>query len=268
MDILAPYKDVLYISSANRSSGTPNQFSIDLAGKFKIPNNYDSIVLLIASIPKSFYLVTDLNNTFDLIENGTTYTVTIPVGNYGFTSLGNQLGASLTAASGNAITYTAVGNRQTGKYTFTKTGALATDIDFTDSTFANICGFDPELYSFTGATLESVNMVNLQVTTTLQIQCDIVGGQDTILSEITSTGPSNSQIIYSENTPAYVSKPLKDNRATNINFWITDSENNLIDLNGVNWQCVIALYRADDTNERNLVDKRIELVSKTIQEGL
>lgn len=264
MDILAPYKDVIYVDSTNRASGNSNQFSINLTGKFQIPNNYNSIVLVGASIPKSFYLVSSSNNTFTLIENGTSYTVTIPIGNYNFTSLASQLGASLTSASGSAVTYTVTGNRLTGKYTFTKTGVLATSIDFTNSTFARICGFETDVYSFSGSTLVSVNMVNLQLTNTLQIQSDVIGGTDTVLSEIIPTVASYSQIIYNEFTPAYVSKPLKDNRATTINFWITDSEGQLIDLNGLNWQCIIVLYRTDDTNEKNMTDKKLELVAKSL----
>ena len=54
----------------------------------QIPLNedYDSICVPQISIPISYYLIQDGYNTFTLIENGSSYLVTIPVGNYNLNS--------------------------------------------------------------------------------------------------------------------------------------------------------------------------------------
>ena len=57
-----------FIDSQNRTSGTSGNFSINL---MMPPNNtYNRIILMQASIPKSFYLVSSPNNTFTLYEPG------------------------------------------------------------------------------------------------------------------------------------------------------------------------------------------------------
>ena len=59
-------KSIFYIDSQNRTSGTSGNFSINFAMP---PNNtYNRIVVMQASVPKSFYLVSDPYNTFKLLE--------------------------------------------------------------------------------------------------------------------------------------------------------------------------------------------------------
>ena len=62
-------KSMFYIDSQNRTSGSSGNFSINFAMP---PNNrYDRIVVMQASIQKSFYLVSAPYNTFQLLEPGT-----------------------------------------------------------------------------------------------------------------------------------------------------------------------------------------------------
>lgn len=264
MDILVPNKDVLYINSASRSSGTSSQFNIDLRGKFAQPNNYDHIVLTSASIPKSYYLIGTFTSTFTMTENSFVRTVTIPTGNYTFTGLASQLATSLTASSLLGLTFSVTGITQTGKYLFSYTGAADVTFDLSNSQIAHIIGFDHAIYTFTSQTLTSANVVNLQLTSTLQIQSNIVGGQDTVLSEVIPTIAAFGQILFTENSPAYVSKPLNNNISTNYTFWITDSSGRQIDLNGLDWQCVVVVYKADTYHLKLLTDKKLELMSKSI----
>ncbi len=62
-------KSMFFIDSQNRTSGSSGNFSINFAMP---PNNrYDRIVVMRASIPQSFYLVSAPYNTFQLLEPGT-----------------------------------------------------------------------------------------------------------------------------------------------------------------------------------------------------
>ena len=73
-------KYIAIIDSALRLNGTSSsfQFKIDLPNQ----NTYNRVILLTAVIPKSYYMVSVGNNTFQINENNVLQTVTIPVGNY------------------------------------------------------------------------------------------------------------------------------------------------------------------------------------------
>jgi len=82
-----------------------------------------AIKVLEVQIPFAWYVFNSTNNVFNLIENGTSVSVgvpvTIPVGNYNATTLAAALAAALTAASPGLFTYTVTYNSGTGKFTFT-----------------------------------------------------------------------------------------------------------------------------------------------------
>ena len=70
--------------------------------------NVAAIKILEAQIPFTWNVFNSTNNTFTLTENGTTSaTITIPAGNYTSTTFTTELGALLTAASGETATYNA-----------------------------------------------------------------------------------------------------------------------------------------------------------------
>ena len=74
--------------------------------------NVAAIKVLEVQIPFSYYVISQENSTFTLIESGlgvtyTSATITLPSGNYTATSICTTLSTLLTAASGNAYTYTA-----------------------------------------------------------------------------------------------------------------------------------------------------------------
>jgi len=266
-DVLVPYKDVLYIDSGARVSGTSSNFTVNLAGKFNQPNNYDTITLINCSIPKSWFLIHTSNSTFTLIENAVSSTVSIPLGNYSFVTLATALSTALNTASTAGQTFTVTGSTVTGKYTFTRTvGTAVTSLSFAASKIGAVIGFETDVYPLVASVVTSVNVVNLQAYQSILIQCDVVGGQDTVLSQIVPTIPSYAQVIYVENTPAYVSKPLGNNAASSINFWLTDGLGNNIDLNGLNWQCTVTLYKEDSTADINLRDKKYKLLASTLND--
>ncbi len=267
MDILAPYKNVVYVNSGSRSSGSSNNFTIDLHSQIASPNPYDSVVLTSATIPKSFYLIDTTNNTFILEEKSVPTTITIATGNYNYTTLATALALALTTSSPNSYTYTVATSQLLGNYVFSVSGNAGSQpqLDFRNSLTCFIIGFNQLLYNFSASALTSPNVVNLQLTSTVQVLSDIVGGKDNVLSEITNQSASYSVITYSEQNSAYVSKPLSSNGYTSVHFWLIDEQQNLLNLNGLDWQMVIVVYKLDTYHNQMITDKRLELLQEHIE---
>ena len=84
MNINPKSQHVVYVNSADRLSGTSDNFTYNI----NLPSDkkFNKVVVLDALIPKSYWLVQNGYNTFQLTENGVTATVTLPVGNYNLNS--------------------------------------------------------------------------------------------------------------------------------------------------------------------------------------
>lgn len=255
-DYLAPNKDVIFINSRDRDSGTSSDFIINLQPQVRIPNAYDSIVLLSATIPKSWYLITTLNNSFTVQENSSPVTITIPSGNYTFTTLATELSSLFSANL--SFTYAITTNTQTGKFTFTASGNGSTQpiFNFTGSSPYLIMGFEQSSYTFSANTLSSVNVVNFQLTNTVAIICDIVQQPGNILGIVVSDNQDFANVSYIEQAPEFSSKPLNNNKMQSMHVFLQDPVSELpLDLNGINWSCTLCLYKVNDYYQRILQDK-------------
>src|SRR4051812_44570228 len=121
MFVTNPY--YVYINSRDRISGTDENFTYNI--QFPTGFDFTHVVCLNALIPKSYYLIQDgpLENVFQLDENGTTVTVTVPIGSYLLSAFRTVIGNLLTAASPNLLTYTltypALSGADTGKWAYT-----------------------------------------------------------------------------------------------------------------------------------------------------
>jgi hypothetical protein len=221
------------------------------------------IVLTNASIPKSFYTINTSNNTFLLNENGSIKTVTIVIGNYNSTNLATQIGVQMTAISTIGATYTVSLSVTTGKYTITTTSALTTSVSFVGYNFGYICGFDQDSYSFVAKSLTSVNIVNLQFTTSIVIGCSLCNNNAKILSVIIPNQSDYSVITYQETCPAYVSTPMVTSSASSVSFLLQDEYGKQLDLNGIDWTATIVVYKQDTYHKTALIDKRLKFLERS-----
>lgn len=264
-DVLNPDKSIIYLNSSNRISGTSSNFTIDLRAQILTPNNYDTMCLVNCAIPKSFYLINSNNNTFILNENGSIKTVTLSVGNYNSNNLATQIGVQMTAVSTSGATYSVVLSLTTGKYTITTTSALTTSISFVGSPLCYIIGFDQSSYSFVAKTLTSVNIVNLQFTTSITIGCSLCNNNAKILSQIVPNQSDFSVITYQESACSYVSTPMiNSSGGASVSFWLQDEYGKQLDLNGIDWTGVIVVYKQDTYHRTSLIDKRLKFLEKQI----
>jgi hypothetical protein len=250
---------VINFNSKDRVQGTNSSFTsepVDLGN-----NQFDSVCIVQASLPKSFYNMPSGFNTFILKENATSVTVTIPVGSYTRINLQSVLATKLTTISPNALTYTvsypASTVADTFHYTFRVNSSLiAVQFIFASTSPYRQLGFEIGTNTFTvgvgSSTLESVNSLNLSYILRAFIKTNLViDATDGILEEVLNFGsyPSSSVVHYQQYN--FDMNTRKYNRSIT-NSWlfsIVDAFDQLIDLNGIPWAFSVVFYQRNKTHE-------------------
>lgn len=278
---------IINFNSKDRVSGTNSNFNsipVDLGN-----NAFDTVCLVQASLPKSFYNMPTGYNTFTLRENSTSVTVTIPRGSYTRINLQSVLASLLTTASPNGRTYTvsypASTVADTFHYTFTvNSSAIAVQFIFSSTSPYRQLGFEIGTYTFTPAvgssSLESVNSLNLSYILRAFIKTDLVtNATDSILEEILNFGsyPASSVVHYQQYNFDMNSRALSLGNKNSWNFVIQDAFGQEIDLNGIPWAFSVVFYQRNKTaeihkNELMITNEerlfKIEQEQKGIQEKI
>ena len=272
---------MFYIDSQNRTSGSSGNFSINFAMP---PNNrYDRIVVMQASIPKSFYLVSVPYNTFQLLEpgtsssgsitnifgsvstNGATKTITLTESNYSKTnmivclqtmlSLASSLNSTVATQYVYTVGYPLMNQPNTGKFTYSVVNLITAQPQFifpSTSTLYLPMGFNRASTNiFSSSILPSRNVIRLQAKDTIFIKSNIVmSSNKSVLQEIyTSANPDLVSVItFSQNDVELNSKELlyKDN---NFSFSITDEDDNILNFNGQDVIFSICCYEYNNSLE-------------------
>ena len=260
---------IFYVDSYNRVEGTDTDFTVNI----DIPkNNYNKVALLQASIPKSFYNFPDGQNTFTLIENGVNTIITIPVGDYGISSLIANLSQILTSSSSQNWTYNmsfpTYLQPQTGKITWIVSGnfGLQPSFHFQSNCFLQL-GFNANTtYNFSGNSLISINYISLSPTNRLFIKSDICNTADnSILQEILEPFPDSSIIYYENINIENNSKDFTAQQSRNFSFTISDRFGIPINTNGLNVIMSIILFKKDDTSELHRQELLINNFERMLQ---
>ena len=242
-------KDVVYVNSRSRLSGNSNNFSIDLTGQIRTPNNYDTATLLSFYCPQSYYLIDSSNNSFNVNEFGTITVIDLPIGNYNINSLVVQLNASLASAT---YTYVASFNSKLGTITFNvSNNAHQPSFDFTVDNLYEILGFTSAVYTFVANVLTSPNVVNLQLANTIELLTDIV--RNNVLSVVIPNTANFSAIQYNEQNASLASHQLVRSNITSANFWLLNGNTGLpLNLNGLDFNFTFVVYKANDYYKNGL----------------
>lgn len=260
---------VINFNSKDRVSGTNSNFNsipVDLGN-----NQFDTVCLTQASIPKSFYNVPSGYNTFTLEENLTSVTVTIPPGSYTRINLQSVLATLLTTASPNGLTYTisypASTSPDTFHYTFSVNSTVITCLlSFSSSSPFRQLGFESgATYAFTpgigSSTLESVNAINLSYILRAFIKTNLVAdATDSILEELLNFGsfPANSVMSYQQYNFDMNSRAYNPNNRNSWNFVLQDAFGQEIDLNGISWAFSVVFYQRNKTHELQKTELQIQ----------
>ena len=260
---------VIPFNSKNRVSGNASSF-VSIPVDLNL-NSYDSVVLLAASIPKSWYNVPSNYNTFTLTEKGVSTTITINPGSYTKINLSLKLATLLTAGSvtlGNNWTYTCTYPAPTEpddfKYTFTVSGNAGFQPSFTFTTVSpeRQLGFEQNTtYTFVANTLVSVNAINLAYVLRIFLKSNICDtANDGILAEFQNIGsyPSQSVVYYQETEIDVNTKVFNKSNTNSWNFTIVDSFDRVVDLNGIPFSFTLCFFQRSDTHELHRTDLMIQ----------
>lgn len=249
-------KRIIYIDSRKRISGTDSDFTyfVDL----RSDEPFDKVVVLQASIPKSYYLISNSSDRFILDENGMQAQIILDHGNYTRRSLREQVENELNLSSPNGWNYTvdipdSSNTGETGHYIFSVTGngGIQPSFIFNESSenVHEALGFDENsTNNFVGNSLISKDVVKLQREDTLFIHSNICSnGRDSILQEIfTFDSNDYSSIVFQ--TPSYeaYSKDIVTNDSNTFRFYLSDESDNIIHLNGQNLQMTLMVYKEEN----------------------
>lgn len=254
-------KKIFYVNSRNRISGSDNNFSYKL--DLNASDEFDSVVVLACSIPKSYYLIRPGKNTFLLLENnGTTSNiVTLPIGNYSRKTFQTVLQSALNSASLNGYIYTVsypnlINQADNGKFNFivSNNGLDQPIFSFSTNVYYAL-GFDPNTsYTFSANQLISKNVINLQLEPTLFLHSDICQNEegDNVLCDIYSADGSvnYSNIKYEMIDLESNTKPLTNSGQNIFNFYLQDEDGNDIDLNGINLNITLMCYKKNTLTKK------------------
>ena len=241
------------VDSQFRNSGTSSHFN------FTIPlptyNDYDSILISNAIIPKSYYLIRAGYNTFTLVEEGVNILVTINIGNYNLLDFMNEVKGDINSASsysGNPYTITYI--KPLGKFVFHCVVPVIAQprFVFTNNVYETM-GFSKNTTNqFVGGILSSTNVINLNPQEMIYICSDLVNNSiGQVLEVIPMCTVPDFSFQYYQTTSTHTTKELTNNRNTTFNFTITDSSFRQLDLNGKEVVFTICCHKntIDETNK-------------------
>lgn len=241
-----------YIDSRKRTSGTDSSFNYIIS----LPDDhkFTHVCILNALIPKSYYLIQAGYNTFQLREDTTTVTITVPPGNYLKGVFQAVIGGLLSTASPNGwvytITYPTGNNPDTGKFTYIVTGNTSQPaLIFGPDLFEPFGFFQNSINTFIGDSITSTAVIKLVSEDRLIIHSSLVNNpnEDNILISINAaTNVPFSSVSYVTFAPDYRSHRLMSNTVKTASFQLTNESNQILDLNGLNMNFTLAFYCQDD----------------------
>jgi len=238
---------IYYINSRNRIGGTNENFQYKIEMNPLI-DNFNHACVLQASIPKSYYLVQDKHNTFTLREDLKEATITITPGNYTYSTIMTEIVDKLNSSSPSGWTYSCSFTKSTGKFTFTVSNNADIQPSFVfDIHLYEVFGFEKNSTNvFNANSLTSTNIINLQLETTLYIISDLVEtrGKNVLQEIFVSSSPDLGHITYLCRDVMAYSKKLSTNKSNIYKFVLTNEDDEVMNLNGINMVFSLLLYEA------------------------
>ena len=202
--------------------------------------HYIFVSVVHAVIPYTFYNIDSTNNVLNYSYNNTTFNLQITSGNYNAIQLASYL---QTIMGSFTITYDIIRN----KLLFTNNDSINFSF-LSSSTCLTLLGFvSNTTYTSSSYKLTSPYVVNLLTKNCICILSNLQTGNinnadkynGSILCSIPVSGPPYSLITYT-NSNNFRSN-LYANNLNEINIKITDSNNNLIDLNNCYWSITLQI---------------------------
>ena len=255
---------IYHLDSHNRldPENSPHE---DAEYKIEITNgtieDYDTVVCLSTSVPKSYYCIESGFNTFILREtDGITpldITITIPIGTYSATQFKRDLQDLMTATSlsdGYGYTYTITFSSITAKFTYTISDNSNNQFSIitTNNVHEQLGFLGSSINTSVGDVLISSTVIDMSPENDLFIRSNLVdgsGANSNIFQDLQGSGvPPFGRIQYYQHDIKGYSKGL--NNTSNVyRFTITNEDDEgagqrILQLNDKNWTCTILFYKS------------------------
>jgi len=233
-------------------------------------SKYTHCVVKTVSIPKTYYVLPD-NGDLILNEGMSDLTVTFKRGNYNVNSFRLLLQTKLNAAGVFTYSVSFPNNRvdvDSGHYTIKAidTGGVPFTIKTSNIYLAQMIGIFPDIvYTSTLDSFESVAVVNFQSYDEILIRSNIVTSQDQILQEVYSSGQLyNTSIEWNSHDVLLDMKKIKHLGINQpLEFFLTDSNGNDVNLNGNYWSMAIMFFK-----ENNIIEAFKRYMKLKIKSGI
>ena len=242
-------KKLLFISSSERDSGEVADFYMSLPSHLVTCRSHQRLRLILNDLvlPYTWFNVQDTNRTFDVVENGSAFTVTLTKGSYNALQLRDHLVATLNAASlssGQSYTYSIVFNEIDSKYLFSINAPVGVNTITCSNHSHKLLGFaEAVTNTFAGSSLSSSHSISTIFTDALLLHSDLpntnvdkgTGLKQTFhLSNVfakipINTSPFNNIIFENLNDDYLLNIP--DRTVTQMRFYFTTVEHKPIVLN-------------------------------------
>lgn len=244
---IKPERITHHISSNKRTAGTNSDFTITLDEKL---SRVRKVEVKTTEIPFSFYVIINgQNNVLEYTVNGSTFTITVPEGNYSGTTYSAQLQVLLDANHGGgwAVEY----NTSIYKLQFTYSGGTQWEL---------LASANTTMKDLLGLTADS-GLINSGSTFTCQGISNLSGPNFILVRSNALTRPLRrrplyntgySDVLYKAQVRSGPGSTLTDNISvqdpfeypvritlSTIDFRIEDEEENLLDLNDLPWSITL-----------------------------
>lgn len=242
-------QQLIYINSINKYTGDTNS---NFKATIKIASDeYDHACVLGASIPISYYMVQSGYNTFNLIEQTTTKTISVDIGNYNISNFSTKLKALLNANTSYAYVYDVSYSIVLGKIiiSVSNNAGVQPVIQMINTNLYKFFGFNAgSSNTFVSNTLTSTNVCQFITEETLYIHSDLVqNNDDNVLQDVyASSFIPFSTITYQATAPIEYAKKINTNKNNIYNFYLLNENDEPINLNGCNMSLTILLFKKND----------------------
>jgi hypothetical protein len=237
----------LHISSNDRVSGSSHSFSIELPEAIRSVNK---VRLVQASIPNTWYIINNDNNTLDCSDNTGDFTITLTLGNYTAIELASHIMTQLnTEGNGN---YTVSYDKSIYKFHFeNSTNNFELKFNSTNNNLHNVLGFanvdlsgsqgyfsSNVIYLSTPYIQLNISQFPTRVITTLR------GGGYTFIVPVNAN--SSNFIMYRDSD--FLQEFHYESRLNlyNLDIQLRGKNGDLLDLNGAEWDFILDLVIDQD----------------------
>ena len=254
------------IDSNQRISGTSSNFTCAIP--IPVGNKYNRIIVSNAIIPKSYYLIRNGFNTFQILENGVSKVIILYIGNYSLSEFTLELIRALSV--GTSFTYDVVFSSRLGKFTYTVSNNLGSQptFIFTTNVYEQLGFYVNSSNIFNTNILTSTCVINLNPNEMIFICSDLVNNAEGVILEVIPMASScDFSFVYYQATSTHQIKELTNRNNQTFNFRITDSRYNVLDLNGKEVSITICIHEEDDTNmliKENILIKNSEKLNRRL----